>query len=100
MSTSTTTTDQYLSTPGEVLNEEFLQPLGVTAYRLAKTIGVSQTAVSEIINGKRSISVSMAYRLAKAFGTTPEFWSNLQRDYDLLSFDPSSLGDIRPLIDA
>ena len=96
----TTTTDQYLSTPGEILEEEFMEPLGVTGYRLAKTIHVPQTAVSEIIHGKRSISTAMAYRLAKAFDTTPEFWVNLQRDYDLLSFDENSSGQIKPLVAA
>lgn len=100
MSISTTTTDRHLSTPGEILSEEFMQPLGITGYRLAKAIGVPQTAISEIIHGKRAITTAMAYRLAKAFGTTPEFWDNLQRDYDLLSFDPSQLGDIKPLVSA
>ena len=99
MSTSTTITDRYLSTPGEILSEEFLEPLGITSYRLAKTIGVSQTAVGEIIHGSRAISTAMAYRLSKALGTTPEFWMNLQRDYDLLSFDASGLGDIQPLVE-
>nr|WP_304305064.1 HigA family addiction module antitoxin [Bifidobacterium catenulatum] len=100
MSTSTTTTNEFLSTPGEILSEEFMQPLGITGYRLAKAINVPQTAISEIINGKRAITIAMAYRLAKAFGTTPEFWVNLQRDYDLLSFDSSQLGDIQPLVSA
>lgn len=100
MSTSMTTTDDYLSTPGEILYEEFMEPNGITGYRLSKAIGVPQTAISEIIHGKRSISVPMAYRLAKAFDTSPEFWVNLQRDYDLLSFDASQLGDIQPLIPA
>lgn len=102
MSTSTTTTaeNNYYSTPGEILEEEFLEPLGVSRYRLAKTIGVSETAIGEIVNGKRRITTTMAWRLAKAFGTTPDFWAGLQSDYDLLTFDPSSLGDIRPLATA
>lgn len=100
MSTSTTTTDRYLSTPGEILREEFLEPLGISNYRLAKTIGVSETAVGEIVKGRRSVSTAMAYRLAAALGTTPEFWMNLQRDYDLLAFDPTTIGDIRPLVEA
>lgn len=100
MSTSTTTTNDYYSTPGEILDEEFLQPLGISRYRLAKSIGVSETAISEIVNGKRRISTPMAWRLGKALGTTPDFWSNLQADYDLLTFDPSTLGDIHPLVDA
>ena len=98
MSTSTTTTTDYYSTPGEILSEEFLEPLNIS--RLAKAINVSETAIGEIVNGKRRITTSMAYRLAKALGTTPDFWANLQSDYDLLTFDPSSLGDIRPLATA
>ena len=97
---TTTTTDQFLSTPGEILKEEFLEPLGISNYRLAKTIGVGETAIGEIVRGKRTISTAMAYRLAAALGTTPEFWMNLQRDYDLLSFDTSTIGDINPLIHA
>lgn len=100
MSISTTTTDTYLSTPGDILKEEFLEPLGISNYRLAKTIGVSETAIGEIVKGRRSITTAMAYRLAAALGTTPEFWMNLQRDYDLLSFDPSSIGNITPLVSA
>ena len=76
---TTTTTDQFLSTPGEILKEEFLEPLGISNYRLAKTIGVGETAIGEIVRGKRTISTAMAYRLAAALGTTPEFWMNLQR---------------------
>ncbi|KAA8816756.1 addiction module antidote protein, HigA family [Bifidobacterium rousetti] len=101
MSTSTTTTtSHYYSTPGQILDEEFLQPLGISRYRLAKAIGVSETAIGEIVNGKRRITTAMAWRLAKALGTTPDFWSNLQTDYDLLTFDPNDLGDIRPLVTA
>lgn len=100
MSTSTTTTTDYYSTPGEILSEEFLEPLNISRYRLAKAINVSETAIGEIVNGKRRTTTSMAYRLAKALGTTPDFWANLQSDYDLLTFDPSGLGDIRPLATA
>lgn len=101
MSTSTTaTTNHHYSTPGQILDEKFLQPLDISRYRLAKAIGVSETAIGEIVNGKRRITTAMAWRLAKALGTTPDFWSNLQTDYDLLTFDPSDLGDIRPLVTA
>ena len=100
MSTSTTTTDNYLSTPGEILREEFMEPLKISSYKLAHTIGVSQTAIGEILNGKRAISVAMAYKLSKAFRTTPDFWLNLQRDYDILRFDESSIGKIQPLVSA
>lgn len=98
--TATAATDRRPSTPGEILREEFLEPLGISNYRLAKTIGVSETAVGEIVRGRRSISTAMAYRLAAALGTTPEFWMNLQRDYGLLTFDPTTIGDIRPLVEA
>lgn len=97
MSTSTTTTDWH-STPGQILKEEFMEPLGITNYRLAKTIGVSETAIGQIVRGARSITPAMAFRLSKAFGTTPDFWANLQTDYDLLTFDPAQLGDIHPLV--
>ncbi|KAE8126590.1 MULTISPECIES: HigA family addiction module antitoxin [Bifidobacterium] len=88
----------YLSTPGEILKEEFLEPLGISNYRLAKTIGVSETAIGDIIHGRRHITTVMAYRLSKALATTPEFWMDLQRDYDVLSFDPKDLGNISSLV--
>lgn len=56
MSTSTATTNNYYSTPGEILDEEFLQPLSISRYRLAKSIGVSETAIGEIVNGRRRIT--------------------------------------------
>lgn len=97
---STSTTDTCYSTPGQILDEEFLQPLGISRYRLARTIGVSETAISEIVKGRRAISAAMAWRLSRALGTTPDFWANLQSDYDLLTFDPTGLGDIQPLVTA
>lgn len=69
--------------PGEVLEEEFLGPLGITAYRLAKDIGVPQTRISEICKGRRAISADTALRLARYFGTTARFWLGLQQDHDL-----------------
>ena len=68
--------------PGEVLREEFLAPLGVSQYRLAKTIHVPAMRISEICAGKRSITADTALRLARALGTTPGFWMALQADYD------------------
>lgn len=68
--------------PGEVLREEFLVPLGISQYRLAKQIGVSPMRISDICAGKRAISADTAVRLACAFGTTPGFWLALQADYD------------------
>ena len=69
--------------PGEVLKEEFLLPLEITAYRLAKNLEIPQTRVSEIIHGRRRITADTALRLGKYFGTTAQFWLNLQNDYDL-----------------
>lgn len=70
-------------TPGEILKEMYLEPLNISAYKLAKEIKVPQTRVSEIINKGRSITTDTALRFAKFFGTTPELWLNLQRDYEL-----------------
>ena len=92
--------NNYLSTPGEILREEFMEPLKISSYKLSHTIGVSQTAIGEILNGKRAISVAMAYKLSKAFRTTPNFWLNLQLNYDILRFDESSIGKIQPLVSA
>ena len=69
-------------TPGEILLEEFLKPMGITQYRLAKEIGVSQRRISEIIAGKRSITADTGLRLSRFFGTSDGFWVGLQTDYD------------------
>lgn len=69
--------------PGEVLQEEFLIPLGISAYRLSKDIGIPQTRVSEIVKGNRRITADTALRLAKYFGTSAKFWLGLQDDYDI-----------------
>lgn len=69
--------------PGEVLGEEFLRPLGITAYRLSKDTGIPQTRISEIIKGNRRITADTALRLSKYFGTSAKFWLGLQDDYDL-----------------
>jgi addiction module HigA family antidote len=69
--------------PGEVLQEEFLLPLGLSAYKLAKETYIPQTRISEIIRGKRGITADTALRLARYFGTTSKFWLGLQDDYDL-----------------
>ncbi|MDX1933482.1 MAG: HigA family addiction module antitoxin [Capsulimonadales bacterium] len=69
--------------PGEVLEEEFLIPMGITAYKLAKSIDVQQTQISQIIHGKRAITAATALRLAAFFGTSAQFWLNLQAQYDL-----------------
>lgn len=82
--------------PGEVLREEFLIPLGLTAYRLSKDIGVPQTRISEILAEKRSISADTARRLGRYFGTSAQFWLGLQNAYDLEEEDRRgvSLDDI------
>lgn len=69
--------------PGEILKEEFLIPMNITAYRLAKETHISQTAISEIIREQRRITAPVALKFAKFFGTTPQFWLGLQDDYDL-----------------
>ena len=69
--------------PGEILLEEFLKPMEITAYRLSKSIGIPQTRTSQIIKGKRGITADTALRFAKYFGTSPKFWLGLQDDYDL-----------------
>jgi len=74
-----------LITPGNILQGEFLEPLGITAYRLSKEIKVQQTAVSQIIKGSRKITVDMSLRLSRYFGNSAQFWLNLQNFYDLES---------------
>jgi antitoxin HigA-1 len=69
-------------TPGEILLEEFLKPMGITQYRLAKEIGVSQRRIGEIIAGKRAVTVDTGLRLSRFFGTSDGFWVGLQTDYD------------------
>ena len=69
--------------PGEVLLEEFLKPLGISAYRLSKDLNIPQTRVSQIIKGKRKVTADTALRLSKYFGNSAQFWLGLQNDYDL-----------------
>lgn len=69
--------------PGEVLLKEFLEPLGITAYRLSKETFIPQTRVSQILKGKRRITADTALRLSKYFGTSAHFWLGLQNDYDV-----------------
>ena len=69
--------------PGEVLNEEFLIPLEISAYRLAKELGIPQTRISEILKGRRRITADTALRLSQFFGTSAKFWLGLQDDYDI-----------------
>ena len=69
-------------TPGEILLEEFLKPMGITQYRLAKEIGVPQRRIGEIVAGKRSVTADTGLRLSRFFGTSDGFWVGLQTDYD------------------
>ena len=69
--------------PGEILFEEFLNPMGISAYRLSKELGIPQTRISQIIKGKRRITADTALRLSAFFGNSPKFWLGLQDDYDL-----------------
>lgn len=69
--------------PGEILNEEFLLPLEISAYKLSKDIGIPQTRISAIIKGNRRISADTTLRLSKYFGNSAKFWLSLQDDYDL-----------------
>jgi addiction module HigA family antidote len=69
--------------PGEILIEDFMKPLGISQYRLAKAMNVYPRKINEIVQGKRSITADTALRLARFFGTSPEVWMNLQAHYDL-----------------
>ena len=88
------------TSPGEVLQEEFLIPMNVTAYRLAKEVHIPQSRISDIISGKRGITADTAMRFAMYFWTTPQFWLNIQNQYDLDMLKVSGkivdMSDIRP----
>jgi len=78
--------------PGEILLEEFLNPLGISQYRLAKSISVPARRINEIVHGKRGVTADTALRLAKFFGTSDRFWINLQARYDLET-EKDKIGD-------
>ncbi|HWH32440.1 MAG TPA: HigA family addiction module antitoxin [Egibacteraceae bacterium] len=78
--------------PGEILLEEFLNPMQLSQYRLAKEISVPPRRINEIVHGKRAVTADTALRLARYFGTTPRFWLNLQAQHDLDS-EADRLGD-------
>ena len=79
--------------PGEILLEEFLEPMGISQYRLAKSINVSPRRINEIVHGQRSISADTALRLARYFGTSERFWMNLQVRFDL-EVEKDRLGEV------
>ena len=86
--------------PGEILNEEFLIPIGISAYRLAKETFIPQTRISEILKGNRKITADTALRLSKYFGNNPKFWLGLQNDYDLEEEEThkqNELNEIKPM---
>lgn len=86
--------------PGEILQEEFLEPMNITAYRLAKAIHIPQSRISDIISGKRGITADTAMRFSMYFGTTPQFWLNIQNQYELDMLKVSGkivdISDIKP----
>lgn len=87
--------------PGEILLKEFMEPLGISQNKLARDIDVPVTRISDIVHGKRGITTDTALRLAVYFGTTPEFWANLQTRYDLKistrDLLPTIKRNVRPL---
>lgn len=87
--------------PGEILLHEFMEPMGLTAYRLAKEIGVPLPRVNDIVLAKRSISANTALRLGRYFGNSPQFWMNLQNRYDLAkAAKDKTVNRIKPRADA
>lgn len=84
----------YSLIPGEILLEEFLNPMGISQYRLAKDIKVDPRRINEIVHGKRSITADIAFRLGRYFGMSPQFWLNLQSHYDLEVLDMESGDEI------
>ncbi|QHN04923.1 HigA family addiction module antidote protein [Granulicella sp. WH15] len=82
--------------PGEILLTEFMEPLGLSSYRLAKELGVPLPRVNDIVHGKRSISADTALRFGIFFGLPAQFWLNLQNDYDLRLANTDDLSKIRP----
>lgn len=85
--------------PGEILLEEFLVPMGITQYRLAKEIGVSQRRISEVVTGKRAVTADTGLRLSRFFGMSENFWIGLQMDFDAARAKDTlakALADINP----
>lgn len=88
--------------PGEVLRTEFMEPLGLSANRLGRALGVPHNRITSIVRGERGITADTALRLAKAFGTTPQFWLNLNMAYELSKAETEQAAkrrdEIKPLI--
>jgi len=83
--------------PGEILQEEFLTPFGISAYRLAKEISIPQTRISEILKFNRRITADTALRLSKYFGNSPKFWLGLQDDYDLEEERKAKMSELKSI---
>jgi antitoxin HigA-1 len=98
------TPNRVTTHPGEVLSEEFLHPLGLSVNALAMALRVPATRIGAIVKGERAVTADTALRLARFFGTSPEFWMNLQAMYDLTKARRESGGkiqrDVRPRPDA
>ena len=80
--------------PGEILRADYLQPLGLSVTAAAGALGVTRKTLSAVVNQRAGISPAMAYRLAKAFDTSPQFWSNLQMQHDLWQARETDLGNV------
>jgi addiction module HigA family antidote len=83
--------------PGEILQEEFLTPFGISAYRLAKEISIPQTRISEILKCNRRITADTALRLSLYFGNSPKFWLGLQDDYDLEEERKAKMSELKSI---
>lgn len=83
--------------PGEILLEEFLKPLKISAYKLSKDIGIPQTRTSEILKGRRRITADTALRLSYYFGNSAKFWLGLQIDYDIEEEKKNKLGELKQI---
>ena len=83
--------------PGEILQEEFLTPLEISAYKLSKDIGIPQTRTHQILKGKSRITPDTAIRLSKQFGNSPKFWLGLQDDYDLEEESKNKISELRTI---
>ena len=87
-------------TPGEILQEEFMRPLGITVAALARDIAVPANRISQIVNAKRALSADTALRLGKYFGVSPEIWLELQSDYDLRVARQTTWKQVEPRVRA
>ncbi len=99
MSTTDARESATIPTPsvGEILSEEFLQPLEITPYRLAKELHVATSSILDIVHDRRRISVDMALRLSRYFGTSERFWLNLQNEIDIRNRRESLAGDLKTI---